>query len=208
MEPSAFLRCWDSKCTSLSIVSFNIHGARKKLQNCTLLHFLSKFDIVCLNEMKTNQAISMPGYMCYRGDGENSHRGGSAMLIKNYLVNHISEVSAPTPDCVWLKLKFLPHLTFMACYIPPSDSQYHSFAPLAEIQNRISTRPQEKYIVIGDMNARFGDSRRIFLEDKDLQQAIHYRESPDRIANPNQNARYIASSFKIIFDSSQWSQHW
>ena len=90
------------------------------------------------------------------------------MFIKNALVHQIAEVATPNAECVRLRLKCLPHLIIMGCYIAPNDSQYHSFAPLAEIQDRILSSPQHKYVIIGDMNARFGTSRNAFLIDKDL----------------------------------------
>ncbi|ELU13086.1 hypothetical protein CAPTEDRAFT_185035 [Capitella teleta] len=44
------------------------------------------------------------------------------------------------------------------------DGQFHSFTLLAEMKNKMSTSPQEKFIIIGDMNARFGESRTGFLQ--------------------------------------------
>lgn len=63
------------------------------------------------------------------------------------------------------------------------------------MKNKIASSPQEKYLIIGDMNARFGNSRCMFLQGKDLPPSIRYRTSPDTVTNPNHNARYIASSF-------------
>ena len=118
------------------------------------------------------------------------------MLIKNYLVSQIAEVATPNSECVMLKLKCLPHLMIMACYIAPSDSQYHSFAPLAEMQNRMKMQPRDKYLIIGDMNARFGSSRHAFLEGKRLPDGTRYRTSPDTTSQPNSNARYLMNSLK------------
>lgn len=110
------------------------------------------------------------------------------MLVKNYLGNQIVEVATPKSECILLKLKCLLFLTIMVCYIAPNDSQYHSFAPLAEKQNRVKAQPHDKYLVIGDTNDRFGNSRQAFLEDKHLPVGTLYRASPDGIGQPNSNA--------------------
>jgi exonuclease III len=193
---SAFLGCWNNKRTSLAIVSLNIHGIKDKLQNAILSHFLSTFDIIFLNELKTDLPVSFPGYVYYRGTGENLHRGGCALLIKNYLANQIASVATPNAECVLVKLKFLPNLTIMACFLTPSDSQYHSLQPLAEMQHGLSESPQDRYLIIGDMNARFGASRDSFLTSKDLPEGTLYRPTPDTIERPNNNAKYIMSTFQ------------
>ncbi|ELU00494.1 hypothetical protein CAPTEDRAFT_186420 [Capitella teleta] len=69
------------------------------------------------------------------------------------------------PQHLQIELRLFLHLTLMSCYIAPSDSQFHSFAPLAEMKNKMSTSPQEKFNIIGDMNARFGESRTGFSKE-------------------------------------------
>jgi hypothetical protein len=82
----------------------------------------------------------------------------------------------------------------MACYIAPSDSTFHSFAPLAEMSERIKKRPHENFILIGDLNARFGEARTSFLQGKELPPGTHYKPSPDPINAPNSNAKYILNA--------------
>ncbi|ELU18243.1 hypothetical protein CAPTEDRAFT_216360 [Capitella teleta] len=65
----------------------------------------------------------------------------------------------PNPECILISLKCLPNTMIATCYIPPSDSPYHSFAPIAEIQAEMAKNPQQKMIVIGDLNARFREQR-------------------------------------------------
>ncbi|ELU01823.1 hypothetical protein CAPTEDRAFT_204665 [Capitella teleta] len=64
------------------------------------------------------------------------HRGGCALLIRHRMVKYIVKVDVPDPECIMLKLQLFPKITFVSCYIAPSDSPYHSFAPLSEIQER------------------------------------------------------------------------
>ena len=50
----------------LKIVSWNINGAKSKLENINVYTFLSSYDIVCLNEVKTSMHISFPGYVSFK----------------------------------------------------------------------------------------------------------------------------------------------
>ena len=162
------------------------------------MHFLCTFDIICLNEVKTPLPFTVPGYTCYRSGGENLHRGGCALLIRNNLCHLVLQVQTPCQDCVWLKLRGLPNFTLVALYIPPSDSIYHSLAPLTEIQAFLHDNPDEKILIIGDLNARFGDSREEFLHDKNLPPGTHYLPSADPVNSPNENARYVLSSLSSL----------
>mgnify|MGYP001551171155 CR=1 FL=1 len=53
-------------------------------------------------------------------------------------------------------------------------------------------------IVIGDLNARFGDARKGFLEGKHLPLQTKYTALCDDARNPNSNARYIQSALKEL----------
>ena len=116
------------------------------------------------------------------------------MFIRHALATHAAKVESPNSECVWLQLRSDPPLNIIACYIPPADSPYHSFAPLAEIQEKIKTLPHEHFIVIGDMNSRFGDGRQLFLHGRGLPAESRYKPSADPISAPNSNARHVASS--------------
>ena len=50
---------------------------------------------------------------------------------------------------------------FGACFIPPSDSPYFSLDSFASIQGKVlENNGINKYVIMGDCNARFGDSIR------------------------------------------------
>ena len=140
-----------------------------KLESTNVSNFLCTYDIICLHEIKTPMRISFPGFMCYRSCGENQHRGGCAVLLKNWLRDEVLKVSFPVADSVWMNLRCLQDVTIITCYLPPSDSPYHSFAPITEICSQVRTRPDERYIVIGDLNARFANLQNAFLDGKAYQ---------------------------------------
>ena len=129
---AAFLESWSStsqphRCT---ILSLNIQGAKTKLQSPHFAQYLTSFDVICLHELKTAMTIHLPGYVCYREKGENSHRGGSAVLVKNALTQEITYLRIPSPECIFMRLRRLPGILLATCYVAPADSPYHSFAPI------------------------------------------------------------------------------
>ncbi|ELU05651.1 hypothetical protein CAPTEDRAFT_217496 [Capitella teleta] len=124
------------------------------------------------------------------------HRGGCALLIRHRMVKYIVKVDVPDPECIMLKLQLFPKITFVSCYIAPSDSPYHSYAPLSEIQERVSENDDEKSILIGDRNARFGNERTAFIEGKNFPMPTHYAPSPDPATSTNVNARCLFLWFK------------
>ena len=148
--------------------------------------------------MKTPLEIHLPGYVCYRKKSDSSHRGGSALLIRDALAKQVTQVRIPSAECILVSLKCLPNTTIATCYIPPNDSPYHSFGPIAEIQAEMTRNPEQKIIVIGDLNARFGNERKGFLEEKYLPPQTKYTAQCDDVRKPNSNARYIQSALKEL----------
>jgi endonuclease/exonuclease/phosphatase family metal-dependent hydrolase len=82
----------------------------------------------------------------------------------------------------------------MYVLLPPSDSPYHNFMPLADISSRIQTTPDEGYLVISDLNARFGD----FIKDKVMPKPAQYLTPSDSAATANANARWIVGSLQPL----------
>ena len=121
------------------------------------------------------------------------HRGGCALFIKNHFRNRIAKIETASTDCIFFKLKALPHVTFMGCYIPPTDSPYHSLEPLSELTERLHSSNDESFIVMGDMNARFGNERDAFITGKHFSSSVEYVPSADPISSPNMNARCVTS---------------
>ena len=62
-------------------------------------------------------------------------------------------------DEVWLQFRNIVGVLFGFCYIPPSDSQYYSYDSFAAIQGRLKSKYMcNGYVIIGDINTRFGKS--------------------------------------------------
>ena len=127
MEYAGFLKLPHQN--DLKIISWNINGAKSKLENLNVYNFLSSFDIICLNEVKSSMYISFPGYVSYRSkhvSGAPALRGGTVVLIRNCLSSQVYNIDNNIIDQVWLQIQCVPDIMFGFCYVPPTDSPYFS----------------------------------------------------------------------------------
>ena len=139
MEPSVFLTR-PQQARSVSFISWNINGAKTKLEKGKVKEMLYEYDIISLNEVKTPLRVSLPGYGEYKSNVRgSSDRGGTVLLVKNHINQFVTNVDLTVEDQIWLQLKFAPRCLFGFCYIPPSDSQYYSHESFACIQEKIAT---------------------------------------------------------------------
>ncbi len=182
----------------LSILSWNINGARTKLEKCNVLKCISKYDIISLNEIKTTLSVSLPGYVGYRKLQKNlAHRGGTVVFVKNHLSQFVSSVDVSVDDQVWLKLDCVPSVLFGFCYVPPSDSPYFTHYSFAAIHERIVDSECSGVVIMGDMNTRFGASvRDILRDDLRVHDTFTYPLIPDEVTNPNDNAFVVSTMCK------------
>ena len=202
MEHAEFLNTPHQSNNILSIVSWNINGARTKLEQNNVYIFLSNFDIISINEVKSSLNISIPGYVPFKSKnvlGNASLRGGTVVMVRNYLANQVFNVDNSMLDQVWLQLECFPSIMFAFCYIPPTDSSYFSHNLFSNIQEKMSDFKSYKNVcIIGDLNARFGNSvRSIISRSNNVNiQSCSYPNIPDDIASPNDSA-YILSSICV-----------
>ena len=202
MEYAGFLGLPHQHEKTLSIISWNINGARTKLEKIHVSNYLSNFDIISLNEVKTPITISLSGYICVKSkhvSGAASRRGGTVVMIKNYLACQIYNVDSSIIDQVWLRVRCVPDVVFGFCYIPPSDSTYFTHQSFVTLHEKmIDYKGNTKFCVIGDMNARFGTSvRSIPLRSSSPNMHVYtYPNIPDATASPNDNA-YILSTLCV-----------
>ena len=133
---------------------------------------------------------------------ENADRGGTAILIKNYLVPMVVNLDCSDPEIIKFQLKCFPDLLFVAAYIPPSDSSYFNMNSFS-VLNELSLREDVKLIVMGDLNARFGDWRQKFLSDNCKN--WRYLAPEDPLETPNLSAKmaYGALSPLVLLNNIQ-----
>lgn len=179
---------------SLKILTWNINGAKTKLEKLAVLTWLCQYDIISLNEVKTDLSISLPGYVAFRKIKNDSlHRGGTIVFIRNCLSHYVSCVDVSVDDQVWLSLECVPKILFGFCYVPPTDSPYFSHFSFAAIHERVVQTSKSEVLIMGDLNARLGVSVRDILNSDDV---FTYPSVPDNVTNPNNNAYILATICK------------
>ena len=186
METSPFL---NRPQGNLKIVPWNINSVKTKIEKSHVESFLSCYDIICLNEIKTSLPVSFPGYVSYISyDKMNGNRGGTCVFIKQYLNNYVIDMDISFADQVWFRLKCVPGVLYGACYVPPSDFEYFNYVQFSNIQEKIKMHEfNDRCIVIGDLNARLGTSFRELPVRIDKTQ-YSYPTLPDPVTTPNDNA--------------------
>ena len=109
MECDGFLGRPLQHLRSIKLVSWNVNGVKSKLENNRVQDFLLQYDIICLNEVKTPLRVCLPGYVSYLSISKVSpHRGGTVVMIKNYLVQFVTSVDTGVEDQVWFQLRCVP----------------------------------------------------------------------------------------------------
>ena len=196
MECDGFLGRPQQHVLKIKLVSWNVNGVRCKLENNRVQDFLLQY-IICLNEVKTPLRVCLPGYVSYLSNNKVSpYRGGTVVMIKNYLAQSAMSVDTGFVDQVWFKLRCVPGVVFGAYYIPPSDSPYFSHDSFASIQGKvIENSGNNRYVIIDDCNAKFGDSVRELLVHTNLpdRDAYSYPSIPDQVNRPTENASVLAA---------------
>ena len=181
----------------MTVLTWNINSVKNKLENLRVLHYLYDAHIVCLNEIKTAQTFSIPGYGSYTSSGDDArHRGGCAMLIRNRLNEELAHMDRSQPDIIQFRFRNNP-ITFVSCYIPPRDSPYASMDMVARLNSLLCENPDERYMILGDMNSRYANLRDTFLIDN-RRTDLYYSPSPDPIDKPNENAKLLIGVVKPL----------
>ena len=180
------------------MTTWNINGVKNKLENVYVQSCLCSSDIVFLNEIKTTQKFHLPGYTSYISNTVNPYRGGCAILLKNNLVYQVVSLDLSHEDQIRLKLKFLPNVTVVGCYIPPSDSPYFSMDAFASIQELMTANNSGNFLILGDINSRFGRSASCFIENKAACSKCLYLDPPDPIKTPNSNAKLAITALNNL----------
>ncbi len=195
MECSVFI---DSpQCiTNIKLLSWNLNGVYTKLEKSHVHQLLYEYDIISINEVKTSLPVILSGYKSYRsGVVGSGARGGTVVLVKNWLSEAVFDVDLSIGDQVWMQIRNIPGVLFGFCYIPPSDSRYYSLSAFSYMEEKLSEFKLNGYVILGDMNARFGKNVRNLVvplnaSDKD---DVSYPVIADDINVPNDNAVLLSA---------------
>ena len=161
----------------LKIIYWNIHGINSrsigvKSKNPEFLKIVSHYDIVCLSELHSDKAVSLPGFVTKKQKFRKKlHKGpkiggGIAVYIKNNLVKNFHLLANNSNDSIWLTTKPSTgkptRLGFFYCSPENPNSNFHDIVN-GEIES--FTQDYDAHI-FGDFNARTKDERENVVYDK------------------------------------------
>ena len=158
----------------MKIASLNVCGINSKLRCPEFVQWINKFDIICLQETKTDEAddIQVSGYTVYMFSRQNLSRyrsGGIALLVKNDISSYVSVDKSSKSSLI----KFFSiskqiynsqtnddeDLLCGIVYIPPNGTKYAHKDPFFEIQNELLRfcNGSKHILLLGDFNSRCGN---------------------------------------------------
>ncbi len=132
------------------------------------------------------------------------------MLLRRALHAKVLSVDTSTADQVWLRLAGMRNVLFGFVYVPPFDSPYFSPALFGAVQERIKTAEMTtKFVILGDMNTRFGEYVRDLPRSADVQNAHFYTypHIPDAVHNPNEDPRYPMYRCQTAYCEQPYDTH-
>ena len=163
----------------LKILYWNIHGIHssvtgEKNKDPQLLEIVSRFDIVCISELHTNKAISLPGFICKKQKfRQKLHRGpkiggGIAVYIKSAVAKNFQLLpNDKNSESIWITTKKegeneTVRIGFFYC---SPDNQKYDFLETVNGEIEKFGGGDNTYIM-GDFNARTKTEQETIVYDK------------------------------------------
>ncbi len=120
--------------TNIKILSWNLNGVCTKLEKSYVRQLLYEYDIISIDEVKTPLPVMLSGCKSYKsGVVGSGARGGTVILVKNWMSEAVFDVDISIGDQVWMQISNIPGVLFGFYYIPPSDSQYYSLSAFSSM---------------------------------------------------------------------------
>ena len=118
------------------------------------MEYLRDNTFIFLTEIKTSLPFHMSGFHTISNPAKKSHRGGVAIMIKNNIIENITNIDKSYENMVLFQTAFHVHVTFVLCYIAPDDSPYYDDAIFGQLHSVINENKDNVFLIFGDLNAR------------------------------------------------------
>ena len=165
---------------TLKIGMLNCQGIKGKFQTPEFLNMIKSEDIlgVCETWLGKKEPIKVPGFNYYplnRKREKGVTKGGLGVFIKHEVKEHVTvRYDLSSEIILWCKIRkeFLNTTEDMyigMTYIPPENSSREKRLKIEHFENlseRTSALPNDKFILMGDFNARTGDKDDVIEADK------------------------------------------
>ena len=163
------------------------------MNNAKLRSLLCQANVICLNEIKTDLHIALPGYVTYMNSTD-GHRGGVAVFVRKNLNRFVVHMDYSVKDQIRFRFKFCPKILFIACYVPPSDSPFFSLEAIAGLDATLQNNRNDLVVILGDLNCRYAKLQNRFLSCVPPSWMYHN----DTQKQPNQNARRLVNTLQHL----------
>ena len=80
------------------------------------------YNFILLTEIKTSLPFHMSGFQTISSPAKKAHRGGVAIMVKNNIMENITNIDKSYENLLLFQIAFHPQVTFVLCYITPDDS--------------------------------------------------------------------------------------
>ena len=178
-----------NRAQTLNFFTLNVCGLKSKLLLPEFHTLISQYDIVGLQESKTDslETLIIPGYklLCkHRKHISKKKSGGIIVAYKEGLDKHISYIDSDSKQVLWFKisnsLTKCGHILCGVVYIPPENSVYAVESPYSEIEaelrSLINTNNCSSVIMLGDYNSRSRNLEDFTIPDVDIFEHNDLRE--------------------------------
>ena len=88
-------------------------------------------------------------------------------MVRSSLFSDLCHIDNSYNDQLWFSFSSIPDVRFCGAYITPTSSPYYNPSDIANIQAKTMDRTMN-YVVMGDLNARLGDSVHSIVSDHRL----------------------------------------
>ena len=139
---------------TVEITAWNIQGVRDKLETEWVRNILQRSTFIFLTETKTSEEPRLSGFKTINNPAKSSHRGGVAVLVKNFIFSSVCKIDKSYEGVVVFELNNIPFVTFILCYIAPDDSPYYDKAIFGHLHSVLNKEKDNTYVLLGDLNAR------------------------------------------------------
>ena len=167
---------------SCNILSWNIHGIKRKFQADEVKTLFASYDILVITETHLNILSKCPKDFMLLARSKPiqsaTPRGGVAIyknISSEFDVVVISQHDFN--DCIVFKITPI-EVICVAMYIPPSNTKFFTTEYMENVQLLLSNFKTTPTCLIGDLNTRFG-------QPPQLNEDISYKTNPDQDLNSN-----------------------
>ena len=164
---------------------WNVNGNLSyRLSFKTLVSKLSQYDVIVFIETKLSRCelFSMEhlGYTIIGRNDRTTSSGGVLIAVRTKFVSH-ARIVLNQPGRELILVSFFDQFVLGAVYIPPRESPFFDtfdrFENLADAIG-ICSSSSVPYVIVGDLNSRFGQRTQTFT-DMECEQFVHHIKNSD-----------------------------